>query len=103
MEKDKIVEGINKMYTVHVKVKDIYKHNVDIIHALTLVTDYKRVFHGKINSIRLKMKQRHQLRQHYAANFEAQAIDFYQGMLAQLGDLSEQPEAKSKGVSRQSP
>ncbi len=37
-EKDKIVEGINKMYTIHLKIKDLYKNNLEISQTLTLIS-----------------------------------------------------------------
>jgi hypothetical protein len=76
-EKDKIVEGINKMYTIHLKIKDVYKHNLEIIQTLTLITEYKRIFNNKINSITNKLKMRREASDYFADNFETQALEFY--------------------------
>lgn len=68
-EKDKIVEGINKMYTIHLKIKDVYKHNLEIMQTLTLITEYKRIFNNKINSITNKLKMRREANDYFADNF----------------------------------
>jgi len=41
MEKDKIVEGINKMYTIHLKIKDICKHNIEV--CIDVLRSYMRL------------------------------------------------------------
>lgn len=84
LEKEKIVEGINKMYTIHLKIKDLYKHNTDIINALSLITDYKRIFSNKIDSVQAKSGQARQSQDHFADNFEAQAVEFYEGLLEKV-------------------
>ncbi len=62
------------MYTIHLKIKDVYKHNFEIINTLTLISEYKRIFNNKINSITNKLKMRREASDFYAENFEAQAI-----------------------------
>ncbi|CAM6001579.1 unnamed protein product [Sphagnum balticum] len=89
MEKEKIVEGINKMYTVHIKIKEIYKHNLDVIRTLTLVAEYKRIFAHKTASIKAKMRPRRH--DDFMANFEAQAVDFYQALLEKVRGVANEP------------
>lgn len=102
-EKDKIVEGINKMYTIHLKIKDIYKHNLEIIQTLTLISEYKRIFNIKITSIQNKLKARKDQKDYHTDNFEHQAIEFYEGLLEKVKALNEEPEAKSNSMFMQSP
>ena len=83
-EKDKIVEGINKMYTIHVKIKEIYKHNIEISQTLLLIKDYKNIFQSKIKSITDKMAQRHHNHDSFVPDFETQAIEFYEGLIDKI-------------------
>ena len=69
------------MYTIHVKIKDLYKHNIEIIQTLSLISEYKRIFPNKINSIQAKLKARKDNKDYFSDNFEAQAIEFYEGFL----------------------
>jgi hypothetical protein len=62
------------MYTIHLKIKDIYKHNLEIIQTLTLISEYKRIFNNKINSIQAKLKIRKDSKDYFSDNFEKQAI-----------------------------
>jgi hypothetical protein len=39
------------MYTIHVKIKEIYKQNIEISQTLLLIKDYKTIFNNKIKSI----------------------------------------------------
>lgn len=57
------------MYTIHLKIKDVYKHNLEIMQTLTLITEYKRIFNNKINSITNKLKMRREANDYFADNF----------------------------------
>lgn len=50
--------GINKMYSIHVKIKEFYKHDMQTITTLTLISEYKRNFNHRIASIIAKLKKR---------------------------------------------
>lgn len=63
------MEGINKMYTIHLKIKDIYKHNLEIIQTLTLISEYKRIFSIKITSIQNKLKVRKDAKDYHTDHF----------------------------------
>lgn len=84
------------MYTLHLKIKDIYKHNLEIIQTLTLISEYKRIFTLKIASIRAKQAARTRPADPPARLFEQQAIEFYEGLLNRVSALGEEPEAKSR-------
>jgi hypothetical protein len=62
------------MYTIHVKIKDIYKHNLEISQTLLLIKDYKAIFNSKIRSITEKLRVRKDSKEQYTQDFEAQAI-----------------------------
>lgn len=57
------------MYTIHLKIKDIYKHNIEILQTLTLISEYKRIFNNKINSITNKLRTRREARDYFSDNF----------------------------------
>ena len=57
------------MYTIHVKIKELYKHNMEIITTLTLIAEYKRNFNHRINSIIGKLKKRKESKDYFADNF----------------------------------
>jgi len=76
------------MYTIHVKIKEIYKHNIEIMQALTLITDYKRIFSTKIHSIQNKIKLRKQAREYLTEDFEQQATEFYEGLLGKINTVN---------------
>ena len=57
------------MYTIHVKIKDIYKHNMEISQTLLLIKDYKMIFANKIKSITDKIKSRKNYKELYTHDF----------------------------------
>ena len=81
------------MYTIHVKIKDICKHNGDIAQTLDLISNYKKIFQARINSINYKMSLWKDTAS--AEHFEAQALDFYEGLIEKIDSINEEPEAKS--------
>jgi hypothetical protein len=83
-EKEKIVEGINKMYTIHVKIKEIYKHNIEIYQTLLLIKDYKTILSSKIKSIAEKINRGRDSKEHFTQDFEAQAVEFYDGLIEKI-------------------
>jgi hypothetical protein len=94
-EKDKIVEGINKMHSVHGKIRDLFKHNIEVIQTLTHIADCKDPILAKISSIQKKLKQHQQKDLQFADNFEKEALEFYKEMLEKIKMVNEEPEAKS--------
>jgi hypothetical protein len=46
------------MYTIHVKIKDLCKHNGDISQTLELISNYKKIFNARISSITHKLELR---------------------------------------------
>jgi hypothetical protein len=53
------------------KIKEIYKHNSEIIQILGKISDYKRLFTNRIASIDLKIKMRKQSKDFFADKFES--------------------------------
>lgn len=49
------MEGINKMYGIHMKIKDTCKHSLDLGQTLELISNYKKIFNSKISSISNKL------------------------------------------------
>ena len=83
------------MYTIHVKIKEIYKHNLEISQTLLLIKDYKMIFSNKIKAINEKIALQHTHNQMHIHDFEAQAVDFYDGLIDKIQNINQDPEAKS--------
>ncbi len=47
-QKEKIVEGINKLYTIESKIKEIFRTNTTVTRILAMVTDNKKLLTAKI-------------------------------------------------------
>ena len=86
------------MYTIHVKIKELYKHNIEVSQTLLLIKDYKFIFNSKIKSIAEKLQARRSSQPHPTHDFESQAVEFYEGLIDKIQSINEEPEAKSKVV-----
>ena len=84
------------MYTIHVKIKEIYKQNIEISQTLLLIKDCKAIFNNKIKSISEKISLRKNFKHQTTEDFEAQAMEFYDGLIDKIQSINQEPEAKSK-------
>jgi len=70
--------------------------------TLLLIKDYKTIFNNKIRSISEKINLRRNYKHQTTEEFEAQAMEFYDGLIDKIQNINQEPEAKSKRRSIQS-
>ena len=91
-EKKKIVEGINKLFALHSKIKDLYKNRH--FNELKAISHQKKVITTSMNMISEKSSNL-STKSHHIDSLEKHMIEFYEGYAETSARIEENAEPLS--------